>query len=100
MSKFASYGKLTAKQGHRDELVGILLEAAESMLEVEDCEIYAVNTSDAEPDSVWVVEIWKDAAAHAASLILESTKALIQRGMPIIAGMDGVKLQVVGGKGV
>jgi quinol monooxygenase YgiN len=100
MCKFGLYGKLIAQEGQRDALVQILLEAAESMHSVEGCEMYAVNISESEPDSVWVVEIWRDEAAHAASLTLESTKTLIQRGKPLIAGMDGVRLQVVGGKGV
>lgn len=100
MNKFGNYGKLIAKEGQRDALVQILLEAAESMHSVEGCEMYAVNISESEPDSVWVIEVWKNEEAHAASLTLESTKMLIQRGKPLIVGMEGVKLQVIGGKGV
>ncbi|WP_199617016.1 putative quinol monooxygenase [Paenibacillus alkalitolerans] len=100
MANFGMSGKITALEGQRDALLQILLEAAEAMHSVEGCEMYAVNISESDPDSVYVMELWRDQADHAASLALESTKELIQRARPIIAGIDGVKLQVVGGKGV
>ncbi len=29
-----------------------------------DCELYIVNVSAAEPDAVWVTEVWSSQAAH------------------------------------
>jgi hypothetical protein len=37
MNKFGLYGKLSAIEGARDTLVGILLDAAKSMDELTDC---------------------------------------------------------------
>ncbi len=100
MNKFAMYGKLTAHPGRRDALVQILLEAAELLGSAEGCALYIVNVSDEDPDAVWVTELWRDAEAHAASLKNENVLALIQRGRPLIAGMEPVKLRPVGGKGI
>ncbi|MDF2669658.1 MAG: antibiotic biosynthesis monooxygenase [Paenibacillus sp.] len=100
MSKFGLYGKCIAQPGKRDELAQVLLEAASLMEAVEGCELYVVNITDEEPDAIWVTEVWVDQAAHQGSLTLESTKMLIQRGRPLIAGMEQIKLQTLGGKGI
>ncbi|UFJ40368.1 antibiotic biosynthesis monooxygenase [Brevibacillus humidisoli] len=100
MGKFGYFGKLVVNEGQRDALVQILIEAAEFAQSVEDCELYAVNISESEPDCVWVTEIWKNEEAHAASLGLEWTKLLIERAKPFIRKMDGIRMQVLGGKGV
>lgn len=100
MVKFGMYGKIVAHAGKRDELVQVLMEAAENLESYEGCDLYIVNVSDEEPDTIWVTEVWKDAEAHQASLNLEAVKSLIQRGRPLIASMEPVRLQVVGGKGL
>ncbi len=100
MNKFGLYGKITAKEGQRDTLVSILLEAAESMQNLDDCQLYLVNISNDEPNAVFVYEIWSNQNAHEASLALESTKLLIKRARPIIERMDTIStLQLMGGKG-
>jgi quinol monooxygenase YgiN len=90
MSKFGLFGKLIAKDGERETLVKILLEAAESMKDLIDCEIYLVNVSPEDPNSVFVFEVWKNESVHQASLSLESTQTLIQRAKPILAGMERI----------
>jgi quinol monooxygenase YgiN len=100
MSKFGLYGKCIAHPGKRDELVQVLLEAASLIEDVEGCELYVVNITDEEPDVIWVTEVWVDQAAHQDSLTLEATKKFIQRGRPLIAGIEQVKLQTLGGKGI
>lgn len=101
MSKFSLYGKFTVQSGERDTMVNILLEAAESMSNIEDCEIYLVNITDNEPDSVYVYEVWSNEGAHQASLSLEATQKLIQQAKPIITGMERIStLKAMGGKGI
>lgn len=100
MKKFGLFGKIIAHSGQRDALVKVLLEAATLMESVEGCELYIVNISDNEPESVWVTEMWRDESAHKASLMIEETKAIIQRGRPLMAGFgEQIKLCPVGGKG-
>lgn len=101
MGKYALFNKLVAKEGEQETLVNILLEAADSMRNLEDCEIYLVNISPEDPNSVFVYEVWSDESAHQASLSLEAAQTLIQKAKPIIAGMERVAtLSPKGGKGI
>ena len=101
MNKFGLFGRFTVTEGERDTMVDILLEAADSMKDLEECEIYVVNISESEPNSVYVYEVWSNESAHQASLTLEATQTLIKRAKPIITGMDRIStLQPTGGKGI
>ncbi|WP_019156349.1 putative quinol monooxygenase [Robertmurraya massiliosenegalensis] len=99
--KFSIFGKFLIKDGERDTMVQLLLEAAESMKDLEDCEVYIVSTAENEPDAVYVYEVWSEENAHQASLTLEATQTLIKRAKPIIVGMERIStLQAIGGKGI
>ncbi|TCN26518.1 putative quinol monooxygenase [Mesobacillus foraminis] len=101
MGKFGLFGKFTVKEGERGTLVDILLEAAESMENLDECEIYLVSTSEGEPNTVYVYEVWSNEDAHQASLTLEVTQTLIQRAKPIITGMERINTLIArGGKGI
>lgn len=100
MSKFGLYGKITVYPGQREELVAVLLEAAALLQADIRCELYVVHVSATEPDTVWVTEVWSSQADHEASLTRADIKALIQRGMPLIADGDRVEVVPVGGKGL
>ena len=100
MDKFSMYAKFQAQPGARDSLVEILLEAAAGAGADPDCELYVVNVSEKEPEAVWVTEVWSSKAAHDASLQDEATRAMIQRAMPLIAGVESIPLRPVGGKGI
>jgi quinol monooxygenase YgiN len=93
------YGKAPAEPGRRDALLGVLLEAAETLGDMPECELYIVNTAPDESDAIWVTELWASKEAHARSLERDDLRALIQRGRPLIAGMgEQVRLTPVGGK--
>lgn len=100
MSKFGLYGKITAQPSQRDALVAGLLEAAALMQHVPGCELYIVNVSATEPDTVWVTEVWSSASAHQESLTHDEVKALIKRNMPLIAGGERIEIVPIGGKGL
>ncbi|MCA1040117.1 antibiotic biosynthesis monooxygenase [Bacillus infantis] len=101
MNKFSLFGRFTVKEGERDHLISILLEAAESMKELNECEIYLVHTSEGDPDAVYGYEVWSDEAAHQNSLSLEATQTLIKRAKPIIIGMERIStMEARGGKGI
>ncbi|MFS0864900.1 putative quinol monooxygenase [Fredinandcohnia sp. 179-A 10B2 NHS] len=101
MNKFSLFGKFTVQEGERDTMVDILLEAAESMKNLDECEVYLVNTTESEPNCVYVYEVWSNENAHQASLSLESTQTLISRAKPIITGMERINtLLTRGGKGI
>ena len=101
MSKFGLFGRFTVKDGERDALVNILLEAAESMNTLDECEIYLVSVAEEEANAVYVHEVWSNENAHQASLALESTQTLIKRAKPIITDMERINtLTTMGGKGI
>jgi quinol monooxygenase YgiN len=101
MLRFGVFGKVLAQPGQRDALVQVLLEAAEILGQMPECELYLVNTVPDEPDSIWVTEVWANEEAHAQSLTRDDVRALIQRGRPLIADMpEQVLLTPVGGKGL
>lgn len=101
MSKFSLFGKFIVQEGERDTLVNILLDAAESMKNLDECEIYLVNISEDEPNSVYVYEVWSNENTHQASLTLEATQTLIKRAKPIITRMERIStLKTRGGKGI
>lgn len=98
--RYGLVGKFTAQPGKRDELVAILLRAAESLESNEDCIHYLISSTE-EADTIWVTETWTDKAAHDASLEPPDVRALIAQAMPLIASIsDQLELQVIGGKGL
>ena len=97
---FAMYDKVVAKPGQRDAMVEILLEASRLLTPLESCHLYIVNVVPAEPDAIWVTELWSSEADHDASLQMPSVLAVIARAKPLVAGFEGIRLVPVGGKGL
>jgi quinol monooxygenase YgiN len=94
-------GRFEAQPGKGDELAALLLEAANAMRRLDDCLLYVVGRLPDKPEAVLVYEVWSSAQAHRASLDREETKAAIERGRPLIAGMsERVEFEPVGGKGI
>lgn len=93
---FANAGTLGAVPGRRDELVAHLTKRS-SVLSQAGCLAYEVGTNQDEPDTVFVVELWTDAAAHRASLQLPEVAASIADARPLLSGVfGGFQFDVVG----
>ena len=61
------------------------------------CLLYEVGVNDAEPDTVYVVELWESADAHSASLALPEVQASIADARPLLSGtFGGFRFDVVG----
>ncbi|MGE6489513.1 putative quinol monooxygenase [Paenisporosarcina sp. NPDC076898] len=101
MSRFGMFGEITTVEGKRDELVTILLEAAEAMNTLEECELYIVSVKEEVPDGIWITEVWQNAEAHQSSLSLDAIRNLIEKGRPLIKGMNTMNtFSPLGGKGL
>jgi len=102
MSKYLLHGKLKAKEGNREELSSILLEAAQTLKAAKGCDLYAIGKDVHDENSVWITEIWHSKEDHDNSLKLDSVRAVIMKAMPILDGMPqkGQELEVIGGLGV
>ncbi|MFI7546892.1 putative quinol monooxygenase [Actinoplanes sp. NPDC049599] len=97
-----SYGYLATMRtqaGHRDDVVRILLDGVDGLRAV-GCRVYLVGVSPAEPDLIWVNEVWESKERHDASLQMPETKAAIARAMPMLTGeFTGQELTIAGGLG-
>lgn len=90
-------GKMIAADGQRDALLAILLEV-EPMA---GCLSYIVAKDPAEPNAIWVTEVWDSKENHQGSLKLPSVQAAITRARPLIAGFgQHVEVEPLGGLGL
>jgi len=93
---FANAGTLQTFPGKRDELVALLVRQNDS-LATAGCLAYEVGVNEDEPNTVFVVERWRDAAAHKASLALPAVQASISAARPLLTGtFGGFRFDVVG----
>jgi quinol monooxygenase YgiN len=76
-------GKIIATPGKRDELIAVLLESTTAM---PGCLSYIVAKDTADPNAVWITEVWDSEASHRASLSLPAVQAAIAKGRRLIAG--------------
>jgi quinol monooxygenase YgiN len=84
-------GQMSASPGQRDALIGYLLAGTKDM---PGNLAYMINKDAADLDAVWIVEVWRDKAAHAASLQLPAVQAAIAKARPILAGF-GTRAEVI-----
>jgi quinol monooxygenase YgiN len=83
---FMLHGRLAAKSGKRDALLGILAEGnqGDPGERMPGCRLYLVAVDESDPDGVWVTEVWESEGAHQASLQLDRVKDQIARALPIL----------------
>ncbi|HIY65402.1 MAG TPA: antibiotic biosynthesis monooxygenase [Candidatus Agrococcus pullicola] len=93
---FANVGTIGALPGSRDELVEILTKRSDALSEA-GCLLYEVGVNHDEPNTVFVVELWKSEKAHAASLELTEVRESIEAARPLLSGeFGGFRFGVVG----
>ena len=91
-------GRIQATPGNRDVLAEILISGT---AEMPGCLSYVVARDPADPDALWVTEVWRDRASHEASLSLPSVQEAIGRGRPlIVAFTDRTETEPLGGHGL
>ena len=92
---FANAGTLGVVPGKRDELVAHLTQRNDTLKQI-GCLAYEVGVSVDDLDTVFVVELWKSAEAHKASLALPEVQASIA-ARPLLSGaFGGFRFDVVG----
>jgi quinol monooxygenase YgiN len=91
-------GKFMAVEGQRAALIAILVESVGAM---PGCLSYVVAEDTADPNGIWISEVWDRKESHAGSLTLPEVRAAIAKAKPLIAGFgDHVVTRPVGGYGI
>jgi len=95
---YGMIGKITATPGKRGELIALLTAGTAGM---PGCIAYVVAEDRADPDAIWVTEMWKTKAYHDDSLKLPAVQAAIAKGRAMIAGFEtAAETRPVGGHGI
>jgi len=76
-------GQMIAQPGQRPALVALLTEGTGNM---PGNIAYLIGEDSANPDAIWIVEMWDSKESHAASLALPAVQDAIKKGRPLIAG--------------
>jgi quinol monooxygenase YgiN len=101
MSRIGLCGIMMAHPGQRGALLAELLQAANLVTDLPGCEGWIANTVPDSPDAIWVTEVWRSEADHAASRANDAVKAIIARARPLIAGFgERFTLETIAGKGL
>lgn len=96
--KYGLIGKMIATPGQRDALISFLLGGTGAM---PGCLSYVIATDPANPDAIWITEVWQTKQRHADSLKLPEVQAAISKARPIIAGFgERFETTPVGGVGL
>jgi quinol monooxygenase YgiN len=97
----ALINRLTAKSGHRQRVVEILLESGRLFDDNKACLLYLVSESQDDPNLIWVVDLWTTKEAHAEALKAPELRPYVEQAMPLLEGMpEQIEVRAVGGKGV
>ena len=91
-------GRMLAKPGQRDALLGILLDGTGAM---PGCRSYVIAKDPTNADAIWITEAWDGPESHKASLQLPAVRAAIAKARPLIASFgEQFETQPVGGIGL
>lgn len=95
------YVRMVARAGQGDALAGLLLRVADGMRAAPGCELYVINASADEADTVWVTEVWADREASDRALSSDLGDAGIGEVLELLAGPpELVDLTPLGGPGL
>ena len=99
--RIGRYVRMVARPGQGSVLAGTLLRVAEGLRAAPGCELYVINLSADEPDTVWVTEVWVDEAASDRALSADLGEVGIGQVIELLAGPpELVDLTPLGGPGL
>ena len=80
---FGLISRIKSVADQRDALIAVLVEGTAAM---PGCLSYVVAKDAAEPDAIWITEVWESRESHQSSLSLPAVQQAIAKGRPLIAG--------------
>jgi quinol monooxygenase YgiN len=100
-NRVGRYVRMVAQPGQGGALAATLLRVAEGLRSAPGCELYVINASPDEPDTVWVTEVWADEAASDRALSSDLGDVGIGEVLELLAGPpELVDLTPLGGPGL
>jgi quinol monooxygenase YgiN len=97
---YALLNKLTTRPGSRDRVIEILVESGKIFDDNPACLLYLVNEAIADPNGIWVVDLWTSRAEHEEALETPELRPYIEQAMPLLEGMpEQIEIKPIGGKG-
>ncbi len=102
INKYLLHGKLVAKEGQRNALAEILIQASTLLSTAKGCKLYVIGKEENDIQSIYVTEIWDSKEDHDNSLKVEGVKELIIKAMPMLQEQPtkGQQLEILGGTGI
>lgn len=95
---FGLIADFTAHPGKRDEAVALMAAGSQHM---PGCISYVISKDAADPDKIWITEVWETKEQHQASVRLPAVAATIDRVMPLLLRLgDLIETEPVGGVGL
>ncbi len=95
------YVRMVARPGQGSALADTLLRVADGLHNAPGCELYLINASADEPDTVWVTEVWADEAASDQALSSDLGEVGIGEVLELLAGPpELIDLTPLGGAGL
>lgn len=95
------YVRMVAQPGRGTDLADSLLRVADGMGRAPGCEAYVVNAAPDEPDTVWVTEVWSDAAASEEALNRDLGDAGLGEVLELLAEPpEYIEVSPLGGPGL
>jgi quinol monooxygenase YgiN len=100
-ARYGLVNKITVKPGKRDEVINIMLEAGKPFDENTACILYLVYRDVANPNVIWVEDVWTNKDDHAAAMSNPAMRSFIAQTMPLLEGMpEQIEIEPAGGKGL
>jgi quinol monooxygenase YgiN len=99
--RIGRYVRMVAQPGRGAALADTLLRVATGLRDAPGCELYLINLSADEPDTIWVTEVWADEAASDRALSADLGEVGIGEVLELLAGPpELVDLRPLGGTGL
>lgn len=91
---------MAAREGEGERVSKLLLEAADDLRAEPGCELYLISREGANPDVVWVTELWRSEEELEAVLERIRGSKQVEEVMRLVAEVEMIELDFLGGKGV
>jgi quinol monooxygenase YgiN len=99
--RIGRYVRMVAQPGRGEALADTMLRVADGLRATPGCELYVVNVSADEADTIWVTEVWADQEASDRALSSDMADVGISEVLDLLAGPpELVDLVPIGGPGL